>query len=340
MAKAGEELLSIWTREEIMTKHPIAIIGGDKRTAYMAPLLAKEGYQVACFGTAYQFTERDKTTTHYFNKAILDRIYNAASLKEAVDGAQNIICGMPFAQNNNLYHTNANENLPIAELQRCLRKKQRVFGGMIPKRFRHHCEEREIRCFDFMEDEELTLFNTIATAEGVILEALLHKDTNLHKSKALVLGYGKCGRILADKLKGLSAYVTVCSRDPQELALADTFGLEILSLEELSSVINQFEYIFNTIPAQVLEKEQIKRLQQDALILDISSGQGCIAPEEVAALEGHFYRCTGLPGKYAGYSSACRLVKYVLEKMPQKVLCKEDIMSASLETSLQKGHGE
>ena len=323
-----------------MTKYPIAIIGGDKRTAYMAPLLAKEGYRVACYGTAYEFTNKEKMPTHHFSKTALDKIHYAASLMEAVDGAQNIICGMPFAQNNSLYHTNTNVNLPITELQRCLRKRQQVFGGMIPKRFRHHCEEREISCFDFMEDEELALYNTIATAEGIILEALLHKDTNLHKSNVLVLGYGRCGKILADKLKGLSAHVTVCSRDLQELAQANAFGLEIFSLEELVLSIGQFEYIFNTIPAKILEKEDLQLLQQDAIILDISSGPGCIDPETTASLTGRFYHCAGLPGKYAGYSSACRLVQYVLTKLPQKALQKEEMISASLENIPRRGYGE
>lgn len=321
-----------------MTKHSIAIIGGDKRTAYMAPLLAEEGYAVACYGVAYEFTDREKNAAHFFSRAALDKIQIASSLMEAVDGAQNIICGMPFAQNNNLYHTKPGENLSLTELQRCLRKKQRVFGGMIPGRFRQHCEEREIVCFDFMEDEELALYNTIATAEGVILEALLHKDTNLHKSSVLLLGYGRCGRILADKLRGLSARVTICSRNPQELALADSLGLETLALTELTSAIGTFEYIFNTIPAQTLYREQVAKLRQDALLLDIASGQGCVAPEEAAALTGRFFRCPGLPGKYAGYSSACCLTKYVLAKMPQKSLCLEEIKSASLDSGAQKSY--
>lgn len=330
------------SREEIMTKHSIAVIGGDKRTAYMAPLLAEEGYPVACFGTAYEFTDKKKIPAHAFSRAALDKIQNASSLMEAVDGAQTIICGMPFAQNNSLYHIKPEENLSLTELQRCLRKKQRVFGGMIPKRFRQHCEEREISCFDFMEDEELVLYNTIATAEGVILEALLHKDTNLHKSSVLVMGYGRCGRVLSDKLKGLSAHVTVCSQNPRELALADSLGLEILDLAELSiavGAVSQFEYIFNTIPAQLFHREQLMQLRQDALLLDISSGQGCLAPEDAAALTGRFYRCQGLPGKYAGYSSACCLTKYVLTKMPSKALCREEIRSAALESSPRKGYG-
>ena len=34
-----------------MTKYNMAIIGGDKRTACMAPILAEKGYRVICFRT-------------------------------------------------------------------------------------------------------------------------------------------------------------------------------------------------------------------------------------------------------------------------------------------------
>ena len=61
-----------------------------------------------------------------------------------------------------------------------------------------------------MKDESIAVFNAVATAEGAILEAMLHKQTNIHHSRTLVLGYGRCGKVLSEKLKGLSAHVTVC----------------------------------------------------------------------------------------------------------------------------------
>ncbi len=295
-----------------MKKNNIAIIGGDKRTAYMAPLLAKEGFQIACFHTVYDFSNQNTTFPHSFDTTTRNRIRTVSSLQEAVEGAHIIICGIPFSQNGYLSFKETQEKIPLAELQRCLRKKQHVFGGVLPDSFRRHCEEREIICHDFMADEALALFNAIATTEGAILEALLHKDTNLHDSKVLVLGYGRCGKVLADKLKGLSAQVTVCSRNSLELALAYSLGMETLPLSGLLSALNQYEYIFNTIPANLFEPEHLQQIHPDAIVIDIASGQGCMNTELSKDFHFQFNRCPGLPGKYAGFSSAVRLTSYVL----------------------------
>ena len=113
------------------------------------------------------------------------------------------------------------------------RKCHKIFGGIIPEAFHQECSERGIACYDFMKEESIAVFNAIATAEGAILEALLHKQTNIHQSKTLVLGYGRCGKVLCGKLKGLSAHVTVCANNSLELALAEAFGLDVLPLKKV-----------------------------------------------------------------------------------------------------------
>ena len=46
----------------------------------------------------------------------------------------------------------------------------------------------------------------------------------LHGSGCLILGYGRCAKVLAEKLKGLSAEVTVCCRSEQQRAAAQASG--------------------------------------------------------------------------------------------------------------------
>ena len=284
-----------------MKKYDIAIIGGDKRTACMAAVFLKKGYRVITYGT--------------MKIPINSTIYQSDTFREAVENSRILVCGIPFQKNNCLFFQENVPTVTLTELQRCLRKHQEVFGGVIPENFRRHCEEREIGCYDFMRDESLTIFNAIATAEGAILEALLHKDTNLHHSKSLVLGYGRCGRVLADKLRGLSARVTVCCADLQELALADSLGMDTLLLPRLKQEISSFEYIFNTIPAVILAKDCLYCLNSNSLIIDIASNQGGVDYETAKQNNISACHCLGLPGKYAGYSSAERLVEYVIAKI-------------------------
>jgi len=284
----------------IMKEYDFAIVGGDKRTAGMAQVFAQKGYDVVCYGTMeYPGSEK---------------IHPATSLQEAVSKAPVIVCGIPFEKNGGLYFEEKVPTVPLTELQRMLRKKHKIFGGVIPNDFKRVCEKRNIGCIDYMQEESLTIYNAIATAEGAILEALLHKNTQLHQSKVLVLGYGRCGKVLADKLKGLSAEVTVCSEQAVELATGAAFGFQTLLLKEMPQYIERFEYIFNTIPVKVLDKNCLQKMKEDALVIDIASNKVGADYEAASKWKRRVIYCPGLPGKYASLSCAERLVDFVLEK--------------------------
>lgn len=271
----------------------MAVIGGDKRTAYMVPFLREKGYRII----SYELCSME------------DRIEAdgyADSLKQALDSAEIIICGIPIEKKG---------IVNLRELSRHMRKRYMVFGGVIPESFRQECEERGISCYDFMKDEGIAIFNAVATAEGAILEALLHKETNIHGSRSLVLGYGRCGKVLAQKLKALSAEVTVCSENVSELALAEAMGLKSIPIRNLEEELFAFEYIYNTIPALILDAEKLKRMNRNALIIDIASGKGGINYKEAKKLKIKALHCLGLPGKYAGKISAQKLADYVIGRL-------------------------
>ena len=284
-----------------MKKFDFAIVGGDKRTAGMARVLAERGYEVVCYGTT-------EVPSH-------EKIYHAHTLSEAVSKSPVIVCGIPFSTKDTLCFADKGIHVPLTELQRMLRKMHKIFGGVIPEDFRQSCETRGIGCYDFMLDEPLAIYNAIATAEGAILEAMLHKATHLHQSKALVLGYGRCGRVLADKLKGLSSLVTVCSEQATELTTAQALGHQTIPLVKLSKGIKHYEYIFNTIPATVLTENILRNMKQDALVIDIASNKIGADYRAAEYLQKNVLFCPGLPGKYAPLSCAENLADYVLNKL-------------------------
>lgn len=298
---------------EIMDHRDIAIIGGDRRISYMAPIFLREGCRVTCFCTAPAGS--DVTNSETLSEAPASaEPGKALSLREALTGAGTVVCGIPLEKNGFLYCEDRHR-IPIRELQRCLRKRQKLFGGILSEDFRRHCEERSIECHDFMEDEPLTLFNAVCTAEGAILEALAHKECLLHQSRCLVLGYGRCGSLIAQRLLGLCAEVFVTADDPAQLALALTRGCKAFPLRDLPGVVSRFDYLFNTIPACYLGESCLPKVRRDSLIIDIASGQKGVDYEMAKDLSLQALFCPGLPGKYAARSCAERLVKYVLENL-------------------------
>ncbi|MGN0330193.1 MAG: dipicolinate synthase subunit DpsA [Kineothrix sp.] len=276
-----------------MAEYDIAVIGGDKRTAYMIPFFMERGYRV--IGYKVYHTREEIRADGY-----------ADSLRQALESAGIIVGGIPIEKKG---------IVNLRELSRHMRKCHTVFGGVLPEAFRQECGERGILCYDFMRDESLAVFNAVATAEGAILEALLHKETNIHQSSSLVLGYGRCGKVLCDKLKALSAEVTVCANSQPELALAEAMGMKVLPMGSLTEALTGFEYIYNTIPAVVLGGERLKQVKKEALIIDIASGRGGLDYQEAERLQIRALHCLGLPGKYAAGISAKRLADYVIAKM-------------------------
>ncbi|MDE6912812.1 MAG: dipicolinate synthase [Lachnospiraceae bacterium] len=288
-----------------MTKCDIAIIGGDSRTAYMAPYFAKKGWHVICCNTV----------NVPYSRHLKSKIQNTGSLRECISASSIIVCGIPFSKGEHIYceKQTADFEITVAEFQRCVRRHQTIFAGVIPESFRAVCEEREIYCHDFMLDEPLSILNAVSTAEGAILEALLHKSTVIHKSSCLVLGFGRCGKIIADRLKGLCACVTVCTKSDTELALASSLGFHTLKLSKLPQTIHRFEYLFNTIPACILNRSCLERVSKDCLIIDIASNRTGADYEAAKQLGINLRCCPGLPGKYSGKSCAKQLSEYVVQ---------------------------
>lgn len=291
-----------------MTNYDIAIIGGDSRTAYMAPYLAQKGCRVVCYSTV----------SISYSRSLTAKIRHAESLRECIDSAPIIVCGIPFSRGENIYCEEKKDDaeISIAEFQRCIHRHQTIFAGVLPEGFKTTCEEREIYCHDFMLDEPMSISNAVSTAEGAILEALLHKSTTLHKSDCLVLGFGRCGKILADRLKGMQACVTVCTKEENELALASALGFQTLRLSKLQQNICRYEYIFNTIPACILDRRCLERTSKDSLIIDIASNRTGADYEAASQLGINLCYCPGLPGKYAGESCALQLSEYVMRNSP------------------------
>lgn len=273
----------------------IAVIGGDLRQEYAIEIFNRKGYHTTSFGVPEMEGKKD------------------VSIEEVIEGADIIMAPIPFTKNGK--HINSRKEtapIEIKEFLKLLRNGQTLFGGCIPKEVREYCKRNSISYYDFMENEKLAIFNTIATAEGAIAEAISSHPANLHGSKALIFGYGRCAKVLSEKLKGLNVKVTVCARREEALAEAEAFGHQTVTFEECEKRIGEYTYIFNTVPCLCIGKEVLAKVRTDSLIIDIASQPGGVDYEEAGKLGICACLCLGLPGKYAPESSAEALTDILL----------------------------
>ena len=284
-------------------QYDYAVIGGDMRQVYLAEELAHHQNRVIYYALMAAPDERRCSDASY--------VAPAASLEEALSSSNCIICPIPFSKNG-VNQNVLDKDISLSSLSELLRAGQSFFAGCISGEFENAALDTGVSVHDFMKDEALAVYNTIATAEGAVCEAIQRSSQNLHRSQCAVLGYGKCGSTLVSYLRGMFCYVYACSDQPKERALAGTVTDKTGSLEEFAACAGEFDFVFNTIPAKVLTAEILNTMKSSVTIIDIASAPGGVDYAEARHLGLNAVLCPGLPGKYAPSSSA-KAVKRVIE---------------------------
>lgn len=272
----------------------LGIFGGDQRQVYMASAFLQKGYHIS----TYRLTEQ----------VIHDSCTPVNNLSELFQRCNVLIGPIPLTRDLVSVSSNKASDLTTSNLSNMLTKNHILIGGMIPGEITAVCSAKGTLYFDLMKSEKIAILNAIATAEGTILEAIKGSDRNLHGSNCLVLGYGRCGRILAEKLKGLDARVTIAARNEEALAYAYASGFATVAIENMNKLLPSFHFIFNTIPALILDQECLKVVAHDVTIIDIASAPGGVDFEYAMKKGLNAKLCLGLPGKVAPRSSAEILV--------------------------------
>lgn len=263
----------------------VSVIGGDLRQLTIAGMLAADGYDVIIYGF-----DRDIKT---------DNLTHADNLSAALDSEiiilpvpvtfDNIKVNMPFSD----------EVLTLKSLTDGINPLSIVFGGRISRTLSSELESRGIMHRDYMKRDELAIRNAVPTAEGAIEIAISETPITLHGSKCLVMGYGKVGKVLASFLDGLGANTYVEARKYADLALIESHGCIPLTMKEAKTRINEFDVIFNTIPALVLTKDVLSGVNPNSLIIDLASKPGGVDFESARELGVKVIWALSLPGKVA-----------------------------------------
>ena len=128
-----------------------------------------------------------------------------------------------------------------------------------------------------------------------------------------IIGFGRIGKLLAHRLRGLGAEVTVSARRLDDLAWIDAFGYRGLRTNRLAGRLGSFRIVFNTVPNMVLTEELLRDLPRECVLLELASQPGF----DRAAAEARGLKCIaapGLPGR-AAPETAARAIKLTLEKI-------------------------
>lgn len=142
-------------------------------------------------------------------------------------------------------------------------------------------------------------------------------DSTLHNSRCLVIGYGRIGRLLADRLLALGAEVTVSARKYGDLAWIEAWGCRSVQTGALTGQLERFDLIFNTAPALILDGTRLRETRKNCVIIDLASAPGGVDLEAAKRLSRQVIPAPGLPGKVAPRTAAAAIrdsVYHILEE--------------------------
>ncbi len=258
----------------------ILIIGGDNRQKILNDNLKKAGYTTA------HITQRNELNINF-------------------DEFECVIFPYPTTKDGiTVNNTLSEDKLFIAEIVKKI-KRQKVLCG--------NYNFVNIEYIDYGKSDELTFLNAVPTAEGAIELAIKNTPHTIWKSNCLVVGNGKCGKILADRLSALKANVTVSARKDVDFAYIDSLGYNYINTYEIAKSAHLYDIIFNTVDTLVIDESVLKNCKKDCLIIELASAPYGIDFAAAERLGLKTINAPGLPGKTSPKTAADILTKTILK---------------------------
>ena len=273
-----------------MTNAPnIAVIGGDARQVFAADYLAHHGYPITTYGLCSRPQIAHICTTY----------------QEAVKDARILLLPLPLSRD---HMQITGTDVSFSTFLSCLQAKTDIFCGLADHNISDQAKKLGCNVIDYARDEVFMLRNALPTAEGAVAIAMSALRRTLSGSRALVVGYGRIGKLLADLLRNMGASVTVAARKKTDIALAGMHGCQTIQIcqennQSKLSFTNQYHVIFNTVPVRLIEQNLLRTLKSDTVLIDLASTPGGIDYDAANQLGLKTIIALSLPGQVAPISA-------------------------------------
>lgn len=274
-----------------MSNKRFTVLGGDLRSIKLANLIAAEGNKVDIYG--------------FKNAGFELGMEESPNLESAIKESDIVIGPLPCSNDNETINTPFHhEKININDVFKMMNKNQLFIAGRISEKILHAASVYNVYSVDLLEREEMAVLNAIPTAEGAIQIAMEEMPITLHNSNAMILGFGRIGKILAKMLLGLGCNVYVEARKYSDLAWIKGYGYKAVHIAELEKNISNMDVIFNTIPQVVIDTNMLKNIKKEGLIIDLASKPGGVDFEKAKEMGVKTIWALSLPGKVAPITAA------------------------------------
>ena len=268
-------------------KKKIIIIGGDNRSPYIAQQLQSQNFEVLVYGM-----ER-------YSKLPMDLHITTQLLDSDM-----YLLPIPMTKDNITLHAPySSKPIALEEFYNICTERALVFAGKIPQPVQKRLNSKGIRYHDYALNNSFALANALPTAEGTIELIMKHTPYVIENRSICVVGYGRIGKILAQKLNALGCKVTVTARKDTQLQEILKKGYTPLHTYELEKG-RIFDIVINTVPAPIITRNVLQKQKSKTLVIDLASMPGGVDFDAAKDMGIQAIHALSLPAKHAPYTAA------------------------------------
>lgn len=260
---------------------PITILPGDKRMEYTAESLEKRGGKMC------------------------------SSLAGIPDSGY-VVCGIPFTKDGVMVNITTPDPPSIRCFLGMLTSRHILIGGNLPKDVVTYCTNHGIKYYDVTASPSFVSKNARLTAEGLLIPLLSHTSFSICDCKTLLIGYGNCGREIADILQLFTEELYIYDINSYTMKAAKSKHLKTISEQEiqnLSPKLRHINTIINTSPVNPFHTRIWGSFPEDCTVFNIAS----FSLNVPLPISEQIINCPGIPGKYAPKTAGNIIAKEICE---------------------------
>ena len=202
--------------------------------------------------------------------------------------------------------------LPVSSMEEDLADQlprgQRIVCGKPDDALKRLAWKRGWQLINILEKESFLQENANLTAEGAVFYAMKQSDAAIKGSDCLVIGYGRIGKALTEKLRALGANVTVAARRKES---QDQAGKNSVSIGDIPQVIGSCGFVFNTVPTPVLDENCLRSAGHDTLFFELASKPYGIDMDAAEKMGKRVFLESGIPGRYCPKTAAEAMLRCI-----------------------------
>lgn len=289
-----------------MEASSITILGGDSRQCYAAEYFSSLGMEVICYHTP-DFPYRPD-------------IIQAGSLAQALAHSNLILAPTPLTRDGvNLMQAKGQPPCLLENLWETLTPHHRLAIFSLTPEYRKILEGIGCESLIFGNSHYFQQENARLTAEGLLSEVIRHTPFALSSANILLLGYGRCGTAIGRIFLPLCQNIYVIEQNMGKWGTAKLNGLTPVCREDFPRILPKCQAVINTVPAPVLETEQLSQLHSSCHIFDIASApfgfpaditEKCLLP---------YFQLPGIPGRFCP-ATAGKIIGRTIERMTEHAI--------------------